>query len=938
MSGMRERRGGSQWIKKMRRESVVVILKKSFNVNGICYPDQHYMVDIGPKLAEIKELIDGGKYFVINRARQYGKTTTLNLLVRYLADQYTVFFISFEGLGGSAFQDEASFCGTVCRLLSDAAGYGEVPGLSPEAEETIAEAVGKKAAKDMLSLSAILSDVCRNSERPVVLIIDEVDQASGEKVFLDFLGMLRSKYLKRVTRPAFQSVILAGVYDIKNLKQKIREEKEHQYNSPWNIAADFNVDMSFTRKEIAGMLKEYSEDTGIVFDIDVTASAIYGYTSGYPYLVSKICRMIDEKKEKDSGRCGWSAGGVADAVKDLLKEPNPLFDDMRKKISDDPELRKILYAILFRGESYPYNPDNYAIDVGTMFGFIKEENGQAVIANRIFETRLYNLFLFGKKTMITVEGKSVFGGIAIGKLLFYKKNERMIRRSRVENPDAEWSRFLKAKDQAVSELKALSAKALSEPGEENAMIFEVHQMMLEDPDYLGAVENMIRTQSVNAEFALAAASDQFARIFSSMEDAYMQGRAADVKDISERILDLLCGASEKLPELTEPCIIAADDLAPSETVQLDKSKVLGFVTRYGSPASHTAILARTMNIPAVIGVGEKLQNSFDGKWAVLDGSAGTLFVDPDEKTMEEMAEKCEKLKEQKALLDQLRGKENVTGSGRKIDVYANIGSLADLGAVFQNDAGGIGLFRSEFLYLEREDFPTEEQQFEVYKQAAESLGGKKVIIRTLDIGADKQADYFGLEKEENPAMGLRAIRICLTRPEIFKTQLRALYRAAAFGNLSIMFPMIISVDEVRKIKEVIREVKEELRSEGIPFREDVELGIMIETPAAVMVSRQLAKEVDFFSVGTNDLTQYTLAVDRQNPRLDAFYDPHHPAVLEMIRIAAESAHAEGKWIGICGELGADPELTETFLEMGIDELSVAPGMILPLRKKIRECG
>ena len=469
------------------------------------------------------------------------------------------------------------------------------------------------------------------------------------------------------------------------------------------------------------------------------------------------------------------------------------------------------------------------------------------------------------------------------------------------------------------------------------MIFEIHQMMLEDLDYLESIENIIRTQEVNAEFAVATTADNFAQMFAAMDDAYMQGRAADVKDVSERVLDILCGVDAGMKEMTEPCIIAADDLAPSETVQLDKSKVLGFATMYGSSNSHTAILARTMNIPAVIGLGEALLAEYDGKMAAIDGFTGTLYIEPDDETMKVMQEKRAKDLEQKALLEQLKGKENVTKSGQKINVYANIGNVSDLGAVLKNDAGGIGLFRSEFLYLENTDFPTEDQQFSVYKQVAESMAGKKVIIRTLDIGADKQVDYFGLDKEDNPALGYRAIRICLTRPEIFKTQLRALYRAAVYGNISIMFPMIISVEEVHKIKEIIAEVKEELKSEGIPFKEDVELGIMIETPASVMVSRELAKEVDFFSVGTNDLTQYTLAIDRQNSKLDQFYDPHHPAVLAMIKMAAESAHAEGAWIGICGELGADLDLTEEFLKMGLDELSVSPAMVLPLRKRIRDC-
>ena len=539
--------------------------------------------------------------------------------------------------------------------------------------------------------------------------------------------------------------------------------------------------------------------------------------------------------------------------------------------------------------------------------------------------------------MITIQGKSVFGGVSIGKLMFYKRNEKVIKREHVSDADAEWKRFDAAKGQAVDQLKELYEKALEDVGEANAMIFEIHQMMLEDLDYLESIENIIRSQEVNAEYAVATTADNFAQMFASMDDAYMQGRAADVKDVSERVLDILCGVSAGVKEMTEPCIIAADDLAPSETVQLDKSKVLGFATMYGSANSHTAILARTMNIPAVIGLGETLSSQYDGKMAVIDGFTGILYVDPDEETLARMQEKRAKDLEQKELLNQLKGKENVTRSGQKINVYANIGNVSDLGAVLKNDAGGIGLFRSEFLYLENSTFPTEEQQFAVYKQVAESMAGKKVIIRTLDIGADKQVDYFNLDKEENPALGYRAIRICLTRPEIFKTQLRALYRAAVYGNLSIMFPMIISVSEVKKIKEIIAQVQAELKAEGIPYKEDVELGVMIETPAAVMISRELAKEVDFFSVGTNDLTQYTLAIDRQNQKLDTFYDPHHPAVLAMIKMAADNAHAEGKWIGICGELGADLELTEEFLKMGLDELSVSPALVLPLRKRIREC-
>lgn len=539
--------------------------------------------------------------------------------------------------------------------------------------------------------------------------------------------------------------------------------------------------------------------------------------------------------------------------------------------------------------------------------------------------------------MITLSGKSVFGGIAIGKISFYKRNEITIKRSHVEDTEAEIKRFEKAKEQASAELQQLHDKAMDDVGETNAMIFEIHQMMLEDLDYVESIVNIITTQEVNAEYAVGTTADNFAAMFAAMDDAYMQGRAADVKDVSERLIKVLSNSEHAAMEMEEPVIIATDDLVPSETVQLDKDKVLAFVTMYGSSNSHTAILARTMNIPAVIGLGEALKQEYDGKLAIVDGMEGVIYIDPDTKTMEAMQKKQKEDMEKKELLEQLKGKENVTKSGQKVNVYANIGNLSDVGAVLQNDAGGIGLFRSEFLYLESETFPTEEQQFKVYKQVAENMAGKRVIIRTLDIGADKQADYFGLDKEENPALGYRAIRICLTRPEIFKTQLRALYRASAYGQIAIMFPMIISVDEVKKIKEMIQMVQEELTEEGVDFRRDVEIGVMIETPAAVMVSHELAKEVDFFSVGTNDLTQYTLAIDRQNQKLESFYDAHHPAVLSMIRMAAENAHREGKWIGICGELAADLTLTKTFLEMGIDELSVAPGMILPLRKTVREC-
>ena len=539
--------------------------------------------------------------------------------------------------------------------------------------------------------------------------------------------------------------------------------------------------------------------------------------------------------------------------------------------------------------------------------------------------------------MITITGKSVFGGVSIGKLSFYKRNQKVIKREHVENVESECVRFQEAKAEGIRQLKELYEKSIADVGEANAMIFEIHQMMLEDDDYNESVENIIRTQQVNAEYAVAATGDNFSQMFAAMDDDYMRGRAADVKDISERVLNNLSGAGKTGVTTDEPVIILADDLAPSETVQLDKDKVLSFVTVHGSTNSHTAILARTMAIPALIGTDIPLDETTDGVLAVVDGSDGTIYVDPDEETMALMQEKKRADEEKKALLQQLKGKENKTIDGKKIMLYANIGNIKDLAAVIQNDAGGIGLFRSEFLYLENETFPTEEQQFAVYKQVAENMAGKKVIIRTLDIGADKQVDYFELDKEENPALGYRAIRICLTRPEIFKTQLRALYRAAFYGNISIMFPMIISVSEIHKIKEMIKEVKAELKEQGIPYKEDVELGVMIETPASVMISRELAKEVDFFSVGTNDLTQYTLAIDRQNSKLDEFYDPHHPAVLAMIRMAAENAHAEGKWIGICGELGADLELTEEFLKMGLDELSVSPSMVLPLRKKIRDC-
>lgn len=538
--------------------------------------------------------------------------------------------------------------------------------------------------------------------------------------------------------------------------------------------------------------------------------------------------------------------------------------------------------------------------------------------------------------MVILQGKSVFGGVAIGKIQFFKRDEIQIKRCHVDDPEAEIRRFRTAKEKALSELQQLYDKALTDVGEANAMIFEAHQLMLEDPDYNDSVENIINTQKVNAEYAIGVTSDNYAAIFEAMDDAYMQGRAADVKDVSNRLLSQFAKKQNASFEMTEQVIIAADDLAPSEAVQLDKDKVLAFITVEGSANSHTAILARTMNIPAVIGIGDTLTPKYDGRLAIVDGQEGKIYIDPDEEILVAMRKKQAVEQEQRELLETLKGKENVTRSGQKINLYANIANVSDVGAALRNDAGGIGLFRSEFLYLENETYPTEEQQFAAYRQVAEMMAGKRVIIRTLDIGADKQVGYFNLEKEDNPAMGFRAIRICLTRPELFKTQLRAIFRASAYGQIAIMFPMIISVSEVRRIKEIMDEVKTGLRADGIAFSDQIETGIMIETPAAVMISRELAKEVDFFSVGTNDLTQYTLAIDRQNRNLDSFYDSHHPAVLSMIQMAAENAHAEGKWIGICGELAADLSLTERFLQMNIDELSVAPGMILPLRKKIRE--
>ena len=536
--------------------------------------------------------------------------------------------------------------------------------------------------------------------------------------------------------------------------------------------------------------------------------------------------------------------------------------------------------------------------------------------------------------MRVLEGKSVFSGIAIGKISILQKADTSVKRTRVEDPEAEIARVQEAKEKAVAQLQKLYDKALQEVGESGAAIFEVHQMMLDDEDYLDSIDNIIRTENVNAEYAVATTGDNFADMFAQMDDDYMKARAADVKDISDRLVRVLSGHDDGDMDAAEPSIIVAEDLAPSETVQMDKSRVLAFVTRKGSSNSHTAILARTMNIPALINI--EYDDSMDGKMAIVDGKSGSLIVEPDADTLKKYQDQKDEELHQRAMLKELKGKTTETKSGHKIHLYANIGSTGDVASVLANDAEGIGLFRSEFIYLEKENYPTEEEQFQIYKAVAQNMAGKKVIIRTLDIGADKQIDYFDMAHEENPAMGYRAIRICLDRPEVFKTQLRALYRASAYGQISIMFPMIISVAEVKKIKEIVEEVKAELRTEGAAFREDVELGIMIETPAAVMVSRELAKEVDFFSVGTNDLTQYTLAIDRQNQKLEDFYDSHHPAVLAMIRMAAESAHAEGKWIGICGELGADVTLTETFLKMGIDELSVAPGMVLKVRQKIRE--
>ena len=538
--------------------------------------------------------------------------------------------------------------------------------------------------------------------------------------------------------------------------------------------------------------------------------------------------------------------------------------------------------------------------------------------------------------MVIYEGKAVFEGVAIGKLSVYKKNEEIVKREKVTDVEAEVARYAAARETATEQLQALYEKAVKEVGEAGAEIFEAHQMMVEDGDFIDSAENIIRTQSVNAEFAVAETGDNFKKMFEEMDDEYFRGRAADVKDISERIIRILQGSGNAGIQTDEPVIVVADDLAPSETVQMDKDKILSFVTVHGSANSHTSILAKTMNIPAIIGCDIPLSDEVDGREAIVDGFEGKVYVDPEPEILEAKKKILSAELEKKELLGQLKGKENVTLDGQRINLYANIGNTKDLGLVLKNDAGGIGLFRSEFIYLGSEDYPTEDEQFAIYKQVAETLAGKKVIIRTLDIGADKQADYFKLPQEENPAMGLRAIRICLTRPEVFKTQLRAILRASAFGKISIMFPMIISVDEVQKIKQILAEVKAELDTEGIPYDKAIETGIMIETPAAVMMAEELAQEVDFFSVGTNDLTQYTLAIDRQNQSLDDFYDSHHPAILKMLKIVVDSAHKYGKWAGICGELGADLTLTREFLAMGFDELSVSPGRILPLRKIVRE--
>jgi len=530
------------------------------------------------------------------------------------------------------------------------------------------------------------------------------------------------------------------------------------------------------------------------------------------------------------------------------------------------------------------------------------------------------------------QGKAISGGIAIGTLRLFARNDAQVKRYKVTDTESETARFEEARKEAIEQLHALYTKAVAEVGEANAAVFDTHAMMLEDDDYIESANNIIRTQGVNAEYAVAMTGDNFFQMFSAMEEEYFRARAADIKDISDRVIRILAGGGDSGDDYDEPVIIAAEDLSPSETVNLDKAKVLAFVTRKGSGTSHTAILARSMGIPALIGI--PVDEAWNGTLCIVDGTNGKFYLDPDRDTLKKLHDRQQEEIHKKELLQQLKGKENVTLDGKVINVFSNIGSPADVANVLQNDSGGIGLFRSEFLYLEKDHFPTEEEQFQAYKQVAENMAGRKVVIRTLDIGADKQVDYFDLAHEDNPAMGLRAIRICLTRPEIFKTQLRALFRASMYGTISIMYPMIISVQEVREIHAIVAEVKQELRDAQIPFK-DVEEGIMIETPASVIISEELAKEVDFFSIGTNDLTQYTLACDRQNPNLGHFFNPHHEAVLRMIQMTIENGHKGGCWVGICGELGADLSLTETFLKMGVDELSVSSSMILPLREKIR---
>ena len=529
--------------------------------------------------------------------------------------------------------------------------------------------------------------------------------------------------------------------------------------------------------------------------------------------------------------------------------------------------------------------------------------------------------------------KSIFKGVAIGPLLYYGKKETTVRREKIEDTDAEVARYKDAREKSVAQLRQLHDDSVKKVGEENAAIFDVHAMLMEDEDFCEAIENAIRTQNVNAEYAVAVAGENFSKMFAEMEDEYFKARSADMKDISERLIRVLTGEDEKR-SFDEPSIIIADDLMPSETVQLDKEKVLAFVTRWGSSNSHTAILARTMNIPALIDI--PIREEWNGKLAAVDGHTGTFYLEPDEETLREMEEKRGRDLEARRLLQELKGKKNVSLDGKEINLYANIGGLKDVAAVLSNDGGGVGLFRSEFLYIGRESLPTEEEQFQAYKAVVETMAGKRVIIRTLDIGADKKADYLELEKEDNPALGYRAIRICLTRPDIFKTQLRAIFRASAFGKVAIMYPMITSVEELDKIHTIVAEVKKELTADKIPFKDDVEEGVMIETPAAALISDDLAHKVDFFSIGTNDLTQYTLAMDRQNSRLDVFYNPHHKAILRLIRMTIENGHKGGAWVGICGELGADTTLTETFLRMGVDELSVSPSMILPVRAAIRK--